>query len=112
MMAHLPLGYATALIRWHSSLRHPKMNRMEVAPNKKYKIGHIRPRTVVFLLLVTVLGGGPILHGCDSLNQDSRPAKERNDMELAKGYSGHDVAFPPLDLKAPPKTETATFALG
>jgi hypothetical protein len=112
MMAHLPLGYATALIRWHSSLRQPQTSRMEVALNKKYKVGHIRPWTVVLLAVVTVLGGGPILHGCDSLNQDSRPAKERNDMELAKGYSSHDVAYPPLDLKVPPKTETATFALG
>jgi len=85
---------------------------MEVPPNKKYKIGHIRPWTVVLLLGVTILGGGPILQGCDSLNQDLRPAKERNDMELAQGYPRHDVAFPPLDLKAPRKTETATFALG
>ena len=85
---------------------------MEVAPNKKFKIGHIRPWAVVFLVVVTVLGSGPIFSGCDSSNQDWRPVKERNDMELAKGYSSLDVAIPPIDLEAPSKTETATFALG
>jgi len=93
-------------------LRRPKTSRMEVAPNKKYKIGRVRPWTVLFLVVVTVLGGGPILNGCDSSNQDWRPAKERNNMELAKGYSSHNVAIPPLDLEAPGNTETATFALG
>ena len=85
---------------------------MEVGPHKKYKIGYVRPWTVLFLVVVTVLGGGPILYGCDSSNQDRRPAKERNNMELAKGHSSHMVAIPPIDLKAPTKAETATFALG
>jgi hypothetical protein len=85
---------------------------MEVAPNKKYKIGHVRPWTVLLLVVITVLGGGPILYGCDSSNQDWRPAKEWNNMELAKDYSSHNVAIPPIDLKAPGNTETATFALG
>lgn len=85
---------------------------MEVAPNRNYKRGHIRPWTVLLLVVVTILGGGPILHGCDSSNQDWRPAKEGNDMELAKGYSSLDVVIPPIDLKAPSNTETATFALG
>lgn len=83
-----------------------------MAPNKKYKIGHVRPWTVLLLVVVTVLGGGLFLHGCDSSNQDWRSVKERNDMELAKGYSSLDVAIPPIDLKAPRNTETATFALG
>jgi hypothetical protein len=85
---------------------------MKFAPNKKDKIGHFRLRTVLLLVVVTVLGGGPILNGCDSSKPDRRFPKKRNDMELAKGYSGHDVAIPPIDLKAPSKTETATFALG
>ena len=71
------------------------MSRMEVVPNKKYKIGHIRPWTVVLLVMVLVLSGGLILPGCDSSNQGLRPAKERNDMELAKGHSSLDVAIPP-----------------
>ena len=83
-----------------------------MAPTKKYKIGHVRSGTLLLLVVITVLGGGPILHGCDSSNQDWRPVKERNDMELAKGYSSLDVAIPPIDLKAPSNTETATFALG
>jgi hypothetical protein len=85
---------------------------MEVAPNKKFTIGHGRPWTVVLLVVMAVLGGGPILYGCDSSNQTWRPAKERNDMELAKGYSGLDAAIPPIDLESPNNTETATFALG
>lgn len=85
---------------------------MEVMPNKKYRIGHARPWTVLLLAVVAFLGGSPILHGCDSSNQDWRSAKERNNMELAKGYSSLDVAIPPIDLKTPSNTETATFALG
>jgi len=85
---------------------------MAVEPNKKYKIGHVRPWTVLLLVVIMVLGGGPILHGCDSSNQDWRPAKERNNMELAKDYSSHNVAIPPIDIEAPGNTETATFALG
>ena len=88
------------------------MSRMEVAPNKKYKIGHVRPWTVLLLVMVVVLGGGLILPGCDSSNQTWQSAKERNDMELSKGYSRLDVAIPPIDLEAPRNTETATFALG
>ena len=85
---------------------------MEVEPNKKYKIGHVRPWTVVLLVVIMVLGGGPILHGCDSSNQDWRLWKERKNMELAKRDSSHTVAIPPIDIEAPGNTETATFALG
>ena len=85
---------------------------MEVGPNKKYKIRHVHPWTVLLLVVVAVLGGGLLLHGCDSSSQGWQPVKERNDMELAKGYSSLDVAIPPIDLKAPSNTETATFALG
>lgn len=85
---------------------------MEVEPNKKYKIGHVRPWTVLLLVVIMVLGGGPILHGCDRSNQEWRPAKERKNMELAKGHSSHTVAIPPIDIEAPITTETATFALG
>ena len=85
---------------------------MEVAPNNTYKVGHIRPWVVVLQVVVVVLGGGLILLGCDSSNQMWQSAKERNDMELAKGYSSRDLAIPPIDLEAPSNTETATFALG
>ena len=85
---------------------------MEVEPKKKYKIGHFFLWTVLLLVVVMFLGGGSILYGCDSSNLDRQPAQERNNMELAKGYSSHDVAIPIIDLKAPSKTETATFSLG
>lgn len=83
-----------------------------MASNKKCRMGHVRPWTVLFLVVVTVLGGSLILQGCDSSNQSWRPAKERKDMELAKGSSSLDVAIPPIDLGSPPNTKTATFALG
>ena len=67
---------------------------------------------VLLLAVAATLVSVPFLTGCDSLNQDRRPAKERKNMELAKGYWSQDVAIPPIDLKAPKKTETATFALG
>jgi len=85
---------------------------MEIGQNKKHKTGHVRPWTVVLLVVATVLGGGPILHGCDSSNQDWQPWKERNNMDLARGHSSHVVAIPPIDIEAPGNTETATFALG
>ena len=85
---------------------------MEVEPNKKYKIGHVRPWTVLLLVVIMVLGGGLILHGCDSSNQEWRPWKERKNMELAKRDSSHTVAIPPIDIEVPGNTETATFALG
>jgi hypothetical protein len=59
-----------------------------------------------------VLGGGLLLHGCDSSNQDWRSWKERKNMELAKSDSSHLTAIPPIDVEAPGNTETATFALG
>ena len=85
---------------------------MEVAPNKKYKRGHVRPWTAILLVVVTVLGGGLILHGCDSSHQDWRPGKERKNMELAKRDSSHMAAIPPIDIEASGNMETATFALG
>ena len=85
---------------------------MEIAPNKKQKRGHVRPWTALLLVVVTVLGGGLILHGYDSSHQDWRPWKERNNMELAKRDSSHMAVTPPIDIEAPGNTETATFALG
>jgi hypothetical protein len=85
---------------------------MEVGQNRKDKIGHASPWTLILLVVVTLLGGGPILYGCDSSNQDWRLWKERNNMELARGQSSHMVAIPPIDIEAPSKMETATFALG
>jgi hypothetical protein len=67
---------------------------------------------VLLLVVVTVLGGGLLLHGCDSSNKDWRSWKERKNMELAKSDSSHPAAIPPIDIKAPGNTEKATFALG
>ena len=85
---------------------------MEVGQNKNYKIGHIHPWTAALLVVVTVLGGGLILPGCDSSTQDWRPWKESKNMELARGQSSHLVAIPPMDIDVSDNIETATFALG
>ena len=85
---------------------------MEVGQNKKHIMKHVGPWTLVLLVVATVLGGGPILHGCDSSSQDWRPWKERNNMELTRGQSSPMVAIPLMDIEAPVSTETATFALG
>lgn len=74
--------------------------------------GLVRKWTVLFLVVVAVLGGSLILQSCDSSSETWRPTKERNDMELAKGYSSLDVAIPSIDLESPRNTKTATFALG
>ena len=85
---------------------------MEVGHNEKQKIGRVRPWTLVLLVVVTVIGGGPIIFGCDSSDQNWRPWEERNNMELARGHSSHRVTIPPIDIEAPENTEMATFALG
>jgi hypothetical protein len=74
--------------------------------------GFVRKWAVLLLVVVSVLAGSAFLQSCDSSNQSWQPAKERNDMELAKGYSSLDVAIPPIDLGSPGNTKTATFALG
>ena len=85
---------------------------MKVRQNKDHKIGHVHLWAAIILVLVTALGGGLILHGCDSSTQDWRLWKERKNMELARGQSSHLVAIPPMDIEALDNTETATFALG
>lgn len=85
---------------------------MEVGQNKKNNIGHVRPWTLVVLLVMMILGGVGFIYRCDSSNQDLRAWEERKNMELARGHSSQMVAVPPIDVEAPSNTKTATFALG
>jgi hypothetical protein len=54
------------------------------------------------------IGFGLFLHGCDKMEA----TKEREIMAVTKTNSMPNLAMPPIDLSAPLKTETATFALG
>jgi hypothetical protein len=63
----------------------------------------------VFILKVSVFLGFVIfLQACDAL----KTTKEVKNMPLIKKVSMEQIAKPPVDISAPDKTETATFALG
>ena len=54
------------------------------------------------------LGFAIFLQACDALTT----TKEVKNMPLIKEISAEQPAKPPVDLSAPDKTQTATFALG
>jgi hypothetical protein len=55
-----------------------------------------------------LIGLGLSLHACDHVGA----TKEREIMEMTQTNSTLNHAIPPIDVSAPLKTETATFALG
>ncbi len=64
---------------------------------------------VAFILRASVfLGCAVYLQACDTLNM----AKETKNMPMSEKISVNQSSRPPLDVSAPDKTETATFALG
>ena len=64
---------------------------------------------VIFILKASVfLGCVVYFQACDTL----KTAKETKNMAVSKKISVNQSSKPPLDVSAPDKTETATFALG
>jgi hypothetical protein len=62
-------------------------------------------------LIAFCLGMGPFLNACAIMNSgdtNQKPTKKRD----GSNGSGLKAARPPIDLAAPARTETATFALG
>ncbi len=71
----------------------------------------LRKRTFLKFIVFACLGMGPFLNACGIMNRgdaNQEPTKKKD------GPSGSvlKAARPPIDLAAPAKTETATFALG
>ena len=59
------------------------------------------------------LGIGPFVNACGIVNsEDTNLGAVKKSDGPAKGGSAPKVARPPIDLSAPAKIETATFALG
>ncbi len=76
---------------------------------------HARRRTILGILAVASLGIGLWLHGFGSMSTvpAAPPSAERRDpMFATKQKQATDHGVPPIDVSAPVKTETATFALG
>ena len=68
-----------------------------------------------FLKVVTFAGLGiaPFLNTCGFINSgDANQGPAKNSDDPAKNDSTPKSDRPPIDLAAPAKTETATFALG
>ena len=70
----------------------------------------LRRRTFVKTLGLVCMAGGPILNACNLSSGENHPPEEKMNLNRARDYSG--VPRPPIDLAAPARTETATFALG
>jgi hypothetical protein len=69
-----------------------------------------KSRKWIFLAetILILIGLGLSLHACDHVGA----TKEREIMEMTKANSTLNHAIPPIDVSAPLRTETATFALG
>ena len=70
-------------------------------------------RTFVKTLGLFCLAGGPILNACNPSSGEKRPAEKEMDLSRPGDHSAVSRSPRPLiDLAAPARTETATFALG
>jgi hypothetical protein len=73
-------------------------------------------RRVIFkVLTVACIGVAAVLYGARIMSEGSEePAttERKGAMFLARQNSVANQGIPPIDLSAPAKTETATFALG
>jgi hypothetical protein len=70
-------------------------------------------RTFLKVVAFACLGVGPFLNTCSMVNSgDQNPGSVKKPDGPANNGSVPKAARPPMDLAAPAKTETATFALG
>jgi peptide-methionine (S)-S-oxide reductase len=70
-------------------------------------------RTFVKTLALVCLAGGPILNACNLSSGENHPPEKKMGMNKAIDHSAVSrLPRPLIDLAAPARTETATFALG
>jgi hypothetical protein len=82
-------------------------------PEPDLKRFSLSRRTFVKTLSLVCMAGGPILNACNLSSGENHPPEKKMDMNRASDYSGVPrFPRPPIDLAAPARTETATFALG
>ncbi|MDY6790597.1 MAG: hypothetical protein SWH54_04930 [Thermodesulfobacteriota bacterium] len=72
------------------------------------RFGKIKMMVTDMSKAAVFLGFAIFLQACDSLTT----TKEIKNQPVVKEVSAKQLAKPPVDLSAPDKTETATFALG
>ena len=73
----------------------------------------LNKRAFLKALAFACLGIGPFVNACGIVNsEDTNLGAVKKSDGPAKGGSAPKAARPPIDLSAPAKIETATFALG
>lgn len=76
----------------------------------------IATAAVVYGLLVWALapgfGGHPVVADAKPRAMNNQDCQERTTLPIQTATPSPDVKIPPLDAAVPPRTETATFALG
>ena len=90
--------------------------------NSEFSKGHLQgspeddglsKRAFLKALAFACLGIGPFVNACGIVNsEDTNPGAVKKSDGPAKSGSAPKAARPPIDLAAPAKIETATFALG
>ena len=84
-------------------------------PNNSGSRDIFSKRHILKILTIACLGTASLLYGITIMSKGPEEpiTTERNKaMYVTKRNSVADQAIPPIDLSAPTKTETATFALG
>ena len=71
-------------------------------------------RTLFKTLGLACLACSPMFQACNLLSSENHSPEKKLETKKAMDYSGLPPAAPrpPIDLAAPVRTETATFALG
>ena len=72
---------------------------------------YITKNIALILVGCALLVIAPSISGCDNISRDSQTILRKESMELAVHRDIPTRPTPPID-SAPPKVETATFALG
>jgi len=73
----------------------------------------LRKRAFLKALAFACLGAGPLLNACGIMNSgDANQGPARKPDSPSNNSPVPKAARPPIDLAAPAKIETATFALG
>lgn len=80
------------------------------------KAAHSSKRILLGGFGLAVLAFLPFVIGCDLSSrrapEDIHKTKESGAMEMTQTKKDHACTIPPIDISAPSRTETATFALG
>ena len=93
-----------------------KTNSETITGQQSSKPSSLGGRKLLQGVRLTVLGLFFFLSACEAVSsdvtKDFEKIKETNSMEVTQTKIVHTPTIPPIDVAAPTRTETATFALG